>query len=219
MRRKELARLIDHTLVRPNATENEIRSLCTEAVQYGFYAVSVNPTWTKLCSQLLKNTNVKVDVCIGFPLGATTPQTKITETVEAINNGANEIDFVINIGALKSGYTAFVEREIAAIVKSAAQTPVKVILETSYLTNEEKILVCKMAVNAGASFVKTCTGFGLSGATVEDVKLMKLSVGNAIGVKAAGGIRTYSDAIALIKAGASRIGTSTGVNILQEAPE
>ncbi len=219
MRRKDLARIIDLTLVRPNATETEIRKLCAEAVEHQFYAVAVNPTWTKLCSQLLKNTLVKVDVCVGFPLGATTPKTKISETEEAISNGASEIDFVINIGALKSGYTAFVEREIIAIVKCAVNTPVKVILETSYLTDEEKILVCKMALNSGASFVKTCTGFGLNGATVEDVRLMRLTVGNAIGVKAAGGIRTYADAITLIQAGANRIGTSAGVKIIQEAPE
>ncbi|MCX8063949.1 MAG: deoxyribose-phosphate aldolase [Candidatus Hydrogenedentes bacterium] len=218
MKRDELARLIDFTLVRPNATETDIRNFCKEAVENNFYAVTVNPTWVKLSSQLLKNTNTKVDVCIGFPLGATTPQTKITETAEAINNGADEIDFVINIGALKSGYTAFVEREIIAIVKTAGNIPVKVILETSYLSDEEKILVCKMSLNAGASFVKTCTGFGLTGATPEDVKLMRKTVGNLIGVKAAGGIRTYAETVSLIHAGANRIGTSTGVDILKEAP-
>lgn len=218
MKRSELARFIDYTLVKPNATEAEIRNLCREAIENNFYAVTINPTWVKLSHQLLKNTMTKVDVCIGFPLGATTPQTKIAETAEAINNGANEVDFVINIGALKSGYTAFVEREISAIVKTAGNIPVKVILETSLLTDEEKILVCKMALNAGASFVKTCTGFGISGATPEDVRLMRKTVGNLMGVKAAGGIRTYAEALTLIEAGANRIGTSTGVDIIMEAP-
>jgi deoxyribose-phosphate aldolase len=218
IKRHELARMIDHTLLRAYATEDDIRILCQEAIEHNFYAVSVNPTWTKLCAQLLKGTSVKVDVCVGFPLGANTPHIKVAETAEAIKNGAQEIDMVINIGALKSGYTAYVEKEIAVVVKTAGDIPVKVILETSYLTDDEKIAVCEMAIRTGARYVKTSTGYGTRGATVEDVRLLRKTVGNLLGVKAAGGIRTYGDAVAMIEAGADRIGTSTGLDILQDAP-
>ncbi len=218
IKRHELARMIDHTLLRPYASEDDIRILCQEAIENNFYAVSVNPTWTKLCAQLLKDTPVKVDVCVGFPLGATTAHIKVAETAEAIKNGAQEIDMVINIGALKSGYTAYVEKEIAIVVKTAGDVPVKVILETSYLSNDEKVAVCEMAIRTGASFVKTSTGYGSRGATVEDVQLMRKAVGNFLGVKAAGGIRTYGEAVAMIEAGANRIGTSTSLEILQDAP-
>ncbi|HOK08767.1 MAG TPA: deoxyribose-phosphate aldolase [Candidatus Hydrogenedens sp.] len=218
IKRHELAKMIDHTLLRPHATEDEIRILCEEAKENNFCSVSVNPTWTKLCAQLLKDTPIKVDVCIGFPLGATTAHVKVLETEEAIRNGAQEIDMVINIGALKSGYTAYVEKEIAAIVKTAKNVPVKVILETSYLSTDEKVAVCEMAIRTGASFVKTSTGYGIKGATVEDVQLLRKAVGNLLGVKAAGGIRTYGEAVTMIEAGANRIGTSTSLDILQDAP-
>ncbi len=218
IKRQELARMIDHTLLRPYACEDDIRILCQEAKENNFFTVSVNPTWTKLCAQLLKDTPVKVDVCVGFPLGATTAHIKVAETAEAIKNGAQEIDMVINIGALKSGYTAYVEKEIAIIVKTARNIPVKVILETSYLSNDEKVAVCEMAIRTGASFVKTSTGYGTKGATVEDIQLLRKAVGNFLGVKAAGGIRTYGEAVALIEAGATRIGTSTSLDILQDAP-
>lgn len=218
MNRYALARYIDHTLLKPDATEDDIKILCQEAVENHFYAVSVNPFWAKLCAQLLKGTGVIVDVCIGFPLGATTPQVKLAEALEAKQNGAQEIDMVINIGALKSGFSAYVEREIATVVQSVAPIPVKVILETSLLTTEEKIAVCEMAIRSGAAFVKTSTGYGIRGATVEDVQLLRKCVGNLLGVKAAGGIRTYGEAIAMIEAGANRIGTSTGLSILQDAP-
>ncbi len=218
IKRQELARMIDHTLLRPYASEDDIRILCEEAKENNFYAVSVNPTWTKLCAQLLKDTPIKVDVCVGFPLGATTAHIKVAETAEAIKNGAQEIDMVINIGALKSGYTAYVEKEIAIVVKTAGNIPVKVILETSYLTNDEKVAVCEMAIRTGASFVKTSTGYGTKGATVEDVQLLRKAVGKFLGVKAAGGIRTYGEAVAMIQAGANRIGTSTSLDILQDAP-
>ncbi|HOQ31563.1 MAG TPA: deoxyribose-phosphate aldolase [Candidatus Hydrogenedens sp.] len=218
IKRQELARMIDHTLLRPYASEDDIRILCQEAKENNFYAVSINPTWTKLCVQLLKDTPVKVDVCVGFPLGATTAHIKVAETAEAIKNGAQEIDMVINIGALKSGYTAYVEKEIAIVVKTAGNVPVKVILETSYLSNDEKVAVCEMAIRTGAKFVKTSTGYGTKGATVEDVQLLRKAVGNFLGVKAAGGIRTYGEAVAMIEAGANRIGTSTSLDILQDAP-
>lgn len=218
IKRQELARMIDHTLLRPYASEDDIRILCQEAKENNFYAVSINPTWTKLCAQLLKDTPVKVDVCVGFPLGSTTAHIKVAETAEAIKNGAQEIDMVINIGALKSGYTAYVEKEIAIVVKTAGNIPVKVILETSYLNNDEKVAVCEMAIRTGASFVKTSTGYGTKGATVEDVQLLRKAVGKFLGVKAAGGIRTYGEALAMIEAGANRIGTSTSLDILQDAP-
>jgi len=151
-------------------------------------------------------------------LGASTAQTKVAEAREAVKNGATELDMVINIGALRSGYPAFVEREIEAVVRAAGKAPVKVILETSYLTDQEKVAVCEMSVRAGAAFVKTSTGFGHGGATVEDVALMRKTVGNQIKIKASGGIRSYEEAVAFIEAGADRLGTSTGVNIVEEAP-
>lgn len=219
MTRAELARIIDHTELHAYASLVDIDELCDEALEYGFGAVSINPVWTAYCVKRLKDTGVKVNPTVGFPLGANTPHTKLEEAREAIRNGADEIDMVINVGALKSGYRDFVEQEIASIVRAAERVPVKVIIETSYLAEDEKVAVCEMALRANAAFVKTSTGFGYSGATVEDVRLMRTIVGNAIGVKAAGGIRTYGQALALIEAGASRIGTSAGVAILADAPD
>lgn len=219
LNRSEIARLIDHTQVHAYATLEDIRELCDEAVQHGFASVSINGAWTSFCAKRLQGTGVHVDPTIGFPLGACTPHVKLEEAREAIQNGADELDMVINIGALRSGYAEFVEREIAAIVKAAAGVPVKIILETSYLSAEQKVAVCEMSVRRGAAFVKTATGFGQGGATVEDVRLMRSVVGANAGVKAAGGIRTYGQVRDLIDAGATRIGTSAGIAILDDAPE
>lgn len=213
-----MARLIDHTQLRAYATEVDIRELCEEALAYNFATVTVNPAWTSFCAKKLAGSSVGVNTCIAFPLGASTAQMKVEEARDAVRNGATEIDMVINIGALKSGYPSFVEREIAAVVKAVGGTPVKVILETSYLTRDEKVSVCEMSRRARASYVKTATGFGNGGATVEDVLLMKAAVGDDLGVKAAGGIRTLGDAMAMLKAGASRIGTSAGIEILEDIP-
>ena len=193
-----------------------MKELCAVAAQCRFACVSINPVWTSYCAKLLAGSGIGVDPTVGFPLGANTARIKVEEAREALKNGATEIDMVINIGALKSGFPNFVEREIAAVVKAVGRVPVKVILETSYLTSEEKIAVCQMAARSGAAYVKTSTGFGRAGATAEDVALMRQVVGSNLGVKAAGGIRTYTDAMAMIAAGANRIGTSTGVAILKE---
>ena len=219
MNRSSLAKIIDHTQLRAFSTEADIRELCEEALTYGFRAVSVNPVWVSFCAKVLKDSNVGIDACVAFPLGAATARMKIEEAKDAIENGATEIDMVINIGALKSGYARYVEKEITAVVKAVEGRPVKVILETSYLNKEEKTAVCEMCLRAGAAFVKTATGFGKGGATVEDVRLMREVVGDSLGVKAAGGIRSYADAMRIIEAGANCIGTSAGVAILADAPE
>jgi len=216
--RADLARMIDHTQVRAHATQNDITRLCDEAVRFRFASVSVNPVWTSYCAKRLAGAPVGINACVGFPLGATTAHIKVEEAREAIRNGATEIDMVINIGALKSGFPSFVQREIAAVVRAANSVPVKVILEAGYLTTEEKIRVCEMSLRANAAFVKTATGFGRSGATLEDVALMRRVVGRRMGVKAAGGIRSFADAANMIEAGANRLGTSAGVTILQEMP-
>ena len=216
--RAQLARLIDHSLLRAQATQGEIDQLCDEAAEYGFATVSVNPVWTAYCAKRLRKSAVGVNPVIGFPLGAATAHIKLEEAQEAVRHGAAELDMVINIGALRSGFPQYVEQEIAAIVKAAKDVPVKVILETSYLTDDEKWRVCEIAVRAKASFVKTSTGFGKSGATAKDVALMREAVGRHLGVKAAGGIRTLRDTLLLLEAGANRIGTSRGVDILTELP-
>ena len=218
MNRRELATVIEHTLLRPDATETDIRTLCTEALACGFRAVSVNPVWTTLCAKHLQNTNVAIDACIAFPLGAATARIKVEEARDALQNGATGIAVVINIGALKSGYNQYVEKEIATIVKAAGGAPVKVILETSCLTEEEKVAACRMSLRAGATAVKTSTGFGAYGATVEDVRLIRATVGTHLDIKAAGGIRTYEEVIRLLDAGATTIGTSASLAILEEAP-
>lgn len=218
MTRAQLARLIDHTQLHAYATEIDIRELCNEAVENGFATVSINPAWASYCAKRLAGTPVGIDVCVGFPLGANTAYVKVEEARDAVRNGATEIDMVINVGALKSGYPAFVEREIAAVTKAVRGIPVKVILETSYLNREEKIIVCEMAMRSGAAFVKTSTGYGHGGATLDDVELMKSIVGDHLGIKAAGGIRTYGDAILLVQAGATRLGTSAALQILDESP-
>ncbi|AZR74791.1 deoxyribose-phosphate aldolase [Anoxybacter fermentans] len=207
--------MIDHTLLKPNATEDDIRKLCEEAKKYGFASVCVNPAYVALASKLLRGTGVKVCTVVGFPLGATTTTTKVIETRDAIANGATEIDMVINVGALKSGNNALVKRDIEEVVEAArGRAIVKVILETSLLTDEEKVRACLLSKYAGAHFVKTATGFGPGGATVEDVALMRKTVGNEMGVKASGGIRDLKTARAMIDAGATRIGASASVAIV-----
>lgn len=216
--RAQLARRIDHSLLRAQATQGEIDQLCDEATEYGFATVSVNPVWTAYCAKRLQESSVGVNPVVGFPLGATTAHVKLEEAREAVRHGAAELDMVINLGALRSGFPQYVEQEIAAIVKAAKDVPVKVILETSYLNDDEKWRVCELAVRAKAAFVKTSTGFGKSGATAKDVALMREAVGPRFGVKAAGGIRTLRDTLLLLEAGANRIGTSRGVDILKELP-
>lgn len=211
----KLNKYIDHTLLKPDVSQEQIETLIEEAKKYDFASVCVNPTWVSFAAQALKATDVKVCTVIGFPLGANTPELKAFETSDAIRNGANEIDMVINIGALKSRNFDLVERDIRAVVEAAKGTLVKVIIETCLLTDDEKVKACQIAQKAGADFVKTSTGFSTGGATVEDVALMRKTVGPDMGVKASGGARSYEDALAFIKAGATRIGASSGVAIME----
>ena len=213
------ASLIDHTLLKPEATESDIRKLCEEAAQFGFASVCVNPTWVKKAAGFLKGTSVPVCTVIGFPLGATLPDVKAFEARRAIFNGAREVDMVINIGALKSGDDCAVEDDIRAVAEAAHENGVlcKVIIETALLTDDEKVRACLASKNAGADFVKTSTGFSKGGATVDDVALMRRTVGEALGVKASGGVKGIEDARAMFEAGATRIGASVGVKIAQEA--
>ncbi|GLH64904.1 deoxyribose-phosphate aldolase [Parageobacillus sp. G301] len=211
-----IAKMIDHTLLKADATKAQIVKLCEEAKQYGFASVCVNPTWVATAAELLKDTDVKVCTVIGFPLGANTPETKAFETKNAIENGAAEVDMVINVGALKDGNDDLVERDIRAVVEAAkGKALVKVIIEACLLTEEEKVRACQLAVKAGADYVKTSTGFSTGGATPEDVALMRKTVGPNIGVKASGGVRDMQSAEAMIQAGATRIGTSSGVAIIE----
>ncbi|MBM4170106.1 MAG: deoxyribose-phosphate aldolase [Ignavibacteria bacterium] len=211
-----LARMIDHTLLKPEATKSQVEQLCTEARRYSFASVCVNPSYVPLCSQLLRESSVRVCTVIGFPLGATTTETKVTEARQAVADGARELDMVINVGMLKSGEYDYVERDIASVVNVARefQITTKVIIETGLLTDEEKVKACLLSKRAGASFVKTSTGFSKGGATVGDVALMRKVVGSALGVKASGGVRSYEDAVALIASGADRIGASASVMIV-----
>ena len=211
----KLNKYIDHTLLKPDASQEQIETLIEEAKKYDFASVCVNPTWVNFAAQALKATDVKVCTVIGFPLGANTPELKAFETSDAIQNGANEVDMVINIGALKSRNFDLVERDIRAVVEAAKGTLVKVIIETCLLTDDEKVKACQLAQKAGADFVKTSTGFSTGGATVADVALMRKTVGPDMGVKASGGARSYEDALAFIKAGATRIGASSGVAIME----
>ncbi|MFB4164875.1 deoxyribose-phosphate aldolase [Alteribacillus sp. JSM 102045] len=210
-----LARLIDHTLLKPESTVEQIINLSKEAKQYEFASVCVNPSMVPAAFEVLKETNVKVCTVIGFPLGATMPEVKAFETKNAIANGASEIDMVLNIGALKSGQEEQVRADIEAVVQAAKEKAiVKVIIETVLLTDDEKVNACQLAVQAGADFVKTSTGFAGGGATVEDVKLMKNTVGEKAKVKASGGVRDKQTALAMVEAGAERIGTSSGASIV-----
>lgn len=213
------ASLIDHTLLKPEASETDIRRLCDEAAKFGFASVCVNPGWVKRASEFLKGSKVVVCTVIGFPLGATLPDVKAYEARRAIFDGAREVDMVINIGKLKSGDICAVEDDIRAVAEAAHENRVlcKVIIETALLTNEEKVTACLAAKNAGADFVKTSTGFSKGGATVEDILLMRRTVGRSLGVKASGGVKGIEDARAMFEAGATRIGASVGVKIAQEA--
>jgi deoxyribose-phosphate aldolase len=215
----DIARLIDHTLLKPDATQAQIAQLCHEARQYGFAAVCVNPTHAKLCADLLKGSDVAVCTVVGFPLGATPPEVKAYEAQQAIEDGATEVDMVINIGALKGGESDLVERDIAMVTRTCHNNGAlcKVIIEAALLTDQEKVKACELAKRVGADYVKTSTGFGPGGATVSDVALMRRVVGPGMGVKAAGGIRSYADAKGMVEAGATRIGASAGVRIVQEA--
>ena len=207
-------RYIDHTLLKPESTQTQIDKLIAEAVEYQFASVCVNPTWVSYAAKALKGTEVNVCTVIGFPLGANTSSVKAFETKDAVANGADEIDMVINIGQLKSGQYDAVEADIRAVVEASGDKLVKVIIETCLLTDGEKVKACQLAVAAGADYVKTSTGFSTAGANIADVTLMRKTVGPNIGVKAAGGTRSYADAEAFIKAGATRIGTTAGVAIV-----
>ena len=211
----KLNKYIDHTLLKQDATVEQIDRLLSEAKDYDFASVCVNPCWVAHAKSGLENTDVKVCTVVGFPLGATTSAVKAFETKEAIQNGADEIDMVINVGALKSGNADLVESDIRAVVEASRDKLVKVIIEACLLTDEEKVLACQLAQKAGADFVKTSTGFSTGGATLPDVQLMRQTVGPDMGVKAAGGARSYADAVAFVETGATRIGTSSGVAILK----
>lgn len=209
-----LARMIDHTLLKPQSTAQEVATLCQEAITHGFYSVCVNGAYVELATRLLSGSEVKVCVVVGFPLGAGTGRAKAFEAREAVELGAGEVDMVINIGALKSKDYATVYDDIARVARAIEGTPLKVILETGMLTQEEKIMGCALSKAAGAAFVKTSTGFGPGGATIEDIKLMRDLVGEHLGVKASGGIRDTQTAQAMIEAGASRLGCSSSVAIV-----
>lgn len=213
----ELARTIDHTLLKPTATAADIRTLCEEALTHGFAAVCVNPIWIPLVAKLLEGSEVAACSVAGFPLGANLTEVKTVEAIRALDDGAREIDMVIAVGALKERRDDDVREDIAAVVRAcqAGEAQCKVILETCYLTGEEKARACRLAIEAEANFVKTSTGFGSGGATLEDVRLMAAEVREAgLGVKASGGIRTREDALAMLEAGATRIGTSSGIAIV-----
>lgn len=213
----KLAQLIDHTALKPTVTKEEILKLTAEAKEYGFYSVCVNPTWVAESAKQLKGSDVDVCTVIGFPLGANTTAVKVYEATDAINNGATEIDMVINIGALKSKEDEQVLNDIQQVVEAAkGKALVKVIIETCLLTDEEKVRACELAVKAGTDYVKTSTGFSTGGATIEDIALMRKTVGEKIGVKASGGIHSKADVEAMVQAGATRIGASAGVAIVTE---
>lgn len=215
---EKLANMIDHTLLRADATEEEFKQLCKEADDYGFKMVAINSFPVQMCRKFLSNSPVHVGAAIGFPLGQTTIKAKVVEVEDAIENGADEIDYVINISKVKDDDLAYIRREMEEIVAACQQAGIlsKVILENCYLTDEEKIAVCEIAKEVKPDFVKTSTGFGTSGATVEDVKLMKQVVGNLVKVKAAGGIRDLDTALQLIDAGAERLGMSAGIKVVEE---
>ena len=209
-----IAKYIDHTILKPIAQRKDIEKLCNEAKEYDFASVCVNPCWVSYASKLLKGSNVKVCTVIGFPLGANDSAVKAFEAKRAIEQGASEVDMVINIGALKAGEYDIVKQDIQAVRQASAGKVLKVIIETSYLTDEEKQKVCKICADVGADFVKTSTGFSEGGATAKDVALMAAAAGDKVKVKASGGIRSREDALKMIEAGASRLGTSSGIKIV-----
>ena len=216
MHRKELAKMIDHTLLDPSASREGVERLCLEAKTYDVYSVCVNPTWVPLAFSLLRASDVKVCSTVGFPLGASLTAVKAFEAATVVGLGAAEVDMVMNIGALKSRDHTAVREDISQVVKACKGAPVKVIIETAYLDEQEKVQACKLAEDAGAAFVKTSTGFSAGGATAGDIRLLRKTVGDRLGVKASGGIRTLKDALDMIAAGATRIGTSRTVQILEE---
>ena len=211
----ELNKYIDHTLLKPTATLQDIKNLCEEASTYNFYAVCVNGCYVKLAKQALKDTNIKIASVIGFPLGAMSTDAKIEEAKQCINDGADEIDMVINIGFLRSGEIDLVREEISAIKKAIGSRILKVIIETCYLSMEEKKTACRAAMQAKADFVKTSTGFGTGGATIEDVKLMKEEVGDKLQIKASGGIKNLKQAQEYLEMGVTRLGTSSGIDLMK----
>lgn len=214
----ELNRMIDHTILKPEATEAAVQKIIDEAKEYNFFSVCINPCWVAFAGEQLADTDVAVCTVIGFPLGANTPEVKAYEAADAIKNGANEVDMVINIGALKSQQYDHVRQDIQGIVDAAkGKALVKVIIETALLTDEEKVKACELAKEAGADFVKTSTGFSTGGAKVADIRLMRETVGPDMGVKASGGVHNAEEALAMIEAGATRIGASTGVAIVSGA--
>lgn len=217
MDKKTIAAMIDHTLLKPEATPAQIEKLCAEAAEYHFASVCVNPVYIPLAARLLKGTGVKVCCVVGFPLGAIAPEQKAAEAASCAAMGAEELDMVIHVGAAKAGDWALVQRDIEGVVKAAAGHTVKVIIETCLLTDEEKVKACEAAKAAGAHFVKTSTGFSTGGATTHDIALMRKTVGPEMGVKASGGIRDYATAMAMIEAGANRIGASAGIAIVAAA--
>ncbi len=217
--KKSVAGIIDHTLLKPNASKEQIEKICQEAKDYAFASVCVNPCYVQQCAESLKDSKVNVCTVIGFPLGANTLETKAFETKDAIAKGADEVDMVINVGALKSGDWEYVKKDIQAVVEAANGTLVKVIIETCLLTDEEKTKVCVLAKEAGADFVKTSTGFSTGGATPHDVAIMRAAVGPEMGVKASGGIHTSEEAIACINAGATRLGVSAGIAVVNGLTE
>lgn len=214
MNPKSLALYIDHTVLKPDTPISTVKKICDEALQYQFASVCVNPCFTAYVAEKLKGSNVLTCCVIGFPFGAQTPEAKAFEARDAAANGAEEIDMVINVGAIKSGDWDLVKRDVDGVVKAAGKAAVKVILETCLLNDEEKVKACQICKEVGAAFVKTSTGFSTGGATVEDIRLMRETVGPDMGVKASGGIRTYQDAVAMLEAGASRIGASAGISII-----
>lgn len=217
MDKKTIASMIDHTLLKPEATPAQVEKLCAEAAEYHFASVCVNPVYIPLAARLLDGTGVKVCCVVGFPLGAIAPEQKAAEAASCAAMGAEELDMVIHVGAAKAGDWALVQRDIEGVVKAAAGHTVKVIIETCLLTDEEKVKACKAAKAAGAHFVKTSTGFSTGGATTHDIALMRKTVGPEMGVKASGGIRDYETAMAMIEAGANRIGASAGIAIVAAA--
>ena len=213
----EINRYIDHTLLSPDATEDRIRQICEEALKYKFASVCVNSCYTSLCASLLKGSSVNVCTVVGFPLGAMSTSSKAFEARQAVSDGSNEIDMVINIGYLKDKKDDLVVQDIKAVKNACSDAHLKVIIETCLLTEEEKIRACRLSVEAGADFVKTSTGFSKGGATVDDVKLMRKTVGTGVGVKASGGIRDYKTAAEMVDAGANRLGCSASVKIVSDA--
>lgn len=213
---KELANMIDHTLLKPFVTEDDLKAHCEKAMEYGFKTVAINNAPVPFCKEVLKDSPVLCDAAVSFPLGQCTIETKVFETRDVIKKGAGEVDYVVNIVELKSGNWDYIEKEMKGIVDVCNEYNVtsKVIFENCYLTDDEKRKLCEIALRVKPTFIKTSTGFGTGGATLEDVKLMKECVGDAIKIKAAGGIHTYEEALAFIEAGASRIGTSSGINII-----